>query len=1374
MPDPSHLRTVRLTVARSVAGTAREHCIRGPLDTTWGQVATALGLTGSAYVGAVTLPADHRVGDPPLVNGAVVSDVPAQEPPAHLLRIVATEGPCVGRCAALTDSRLTVGRGAGNQLVLNDPGLSREHCELRVAQGRAVVRDLGSTNGTVVDGSPVGIEPVELKVGQRLRIGGTTLAVERVPRPTADLNRSGTDETGRHAVHRPPRRPLLLADVELEVPGPPKAPTRRGFPWVSALVPLVMAGVMVALLHNALFAMFALLSPVMVVAQYAGDRVTGRGTQRTDTAEHVRAMARHAQDRVDALRVEQAARRRIAPPVSQALHDAVHRTSGAWHRGPHDEDYLVCRLGTGPAPSRVTVRDSTEAPRRLTVREVPATVSFARDRVVGLSGAHRHRSAYAVCAQFIAWHSPRDLQILVLCAAAEGLARWAALTPAPHVTPHPASAHRVMLADPDDQRFTDAIAELAHAPTETDRVRSDLRPPHALVILDGPVAQIPAVADLLTQATRYGLTFLCLDDAGRLPAACTVNAHVDAVDLAMLDGVRYRPDLPSADLLARTARALAGLVDADPGDTEEQLPGAVPYDVLVHDELNLDIADPAAVQRHWHSEAGTTRALLGRGTDGATWVDLASDGPHALVAGTTGAGKSELLQTLIASLALANPPDRLSFVLIDYKGGAAFQDCAQLPHTLGLVTDLDAHLTSRALRSLEAEVRRRERLLATVGAADIDAYLGCPGVAALSRLCIVIDEFRVLSEELPDFVNGLVRIAAVGRSLGVHLILATQRPAGVVSGDMRANVNLRIALRVRDVADSHDVIDSDAAVRIPATCPGRAVVRTGGGRPRLVQTAWTGTPLATATVPLLVAPVHPATGGPLWPTALADPSTGTALSVLARSARIACEQRAIHPPDSPWLAPLPDVLRVPPGRPATRTLSGRAATGDTQPIGLLDLPDEQEQAIVGWDPSLDGHLAVVGGPRSGRTSAARMLLQQVCARHSAHDLHVYVLDGSGSLAQFADAPHCGGVLRRDELTRTLRLVDWLTSCIRSRQGRPEAREPRILLVVDGWEVFQELSNEHTVGELEDRLMQVCRDGAGHGISVVATGGRNLLTGRVATLFTTSLAMRMADPSDLLLAGLRSSRIPADMPPGRALLLPEGQEVQLGLAEPAPARYDGAGESTVHRIGTLPDRVTLGEVPAVGPDEVSLGVDVDGPATLPTGQSGEAGWLVCGPPRSGRTTSLVTLAHGLLSRRAVGWLGVQRPPDMLPDRVHRMSPDDSAGVGRWCTEHPDGVVLIDDLDQLAGMPAEDALTEYLARNRSTGAIVCGSGAAPELAAAFRGLAPALRRRQTGILLQPGRHDGEVFTVRLGSTDARRPGRGVLVVRGQVREVQVAVP
>ena len=303
-------------------------------------------------------------------------------------------------------------------------------------------------------------------------------------------------------------------------------------------------------------------------------------------------------------------------------------------------------------------------------------------------------------------------------------------------------------------------------------------------------------------------------------------------------------------------------------------------------------------------------------------IDFVADGPHGLVGGTTGAGKSELLRTLVAGLAASVDPDHLTFVLVDFKGGSAFDECARLPHTVGMVTDLDQHLAERALRCLEAELRHRERVLRDAGAVDLPDYLRKGLPEPLPRLLVIIDEFATLKAELPEFIDALVGVAQRGRSLGVHLLLATQRPQGAISDNIRANTNLRIALRVQEPTDSTDVIDVPDAAGIPRTAPGRAYVRLGPGEVVAIQTALsTGSRQEAALAPVDVAPFvygpaprpassppPPGLGAPP-PGGLADADGGmegdTDLSVLVAAIRDAFARTGRPQPRRPWPDPLP-------------------------------------------------------------------------------------------------------------------------------------------------------------------------------------------------------------------------------------------------------------------------------------------------------------------------------------------------------------------------------------------------------------------------------------------------------------------------------------
>ncbi len=249
---------------------------------------------------------------------------------------------------------------------------------------------------------------------------------------------------------------------------------------------------------------------------------------------------------------------------------------------------------------------------------------------------------------------------------------------------------------------------------------------------------------------------------------------------------------------------------------------------------------PDGAQRPAMKRAGGLRALVGRGKGDNLYLDLRAHGPHALVGGTTGSGKSEFLQTWIMGMATAYGPQRVTFLFVDYKGGAAFADCVNLPHCVGLVTDLSPLLVRRALTSLRAELRYREHLLNRFGAKDLLELETSGNPEAPPSLVIVVDEFAALVQEVPEFVDGVVDVAQRGRSLGLHLILATQRPAGVIKDNLRANTNLRVALRVADDDDSRDVIGTVEAAGFDPALPGRAVAKTGPGRLESFQAAYVG------------------------------------------------------------------------------------------------------------------------------------------------------------------------------------------------------------------------------------------------------------------------------------------------------------------------------------------------------------------------------------------------------------------------------------------------------------------------------------------------------------------------------------------------------
>ncbi|HET7398729.1 MAG TPA: FtsK/SpoIIIE domain-containing protein, partial [Intrasporangium sp.] len=801
---------------------------------------------------------EDRLGLDPLVHGALLvvdgGSVSGAGAPAGrgLLELHVVGGHGAGRVVCLGRGTHLLGRAASCAVRLDDPGASRAHAALTVGESGIHLRDLNPTNRSTVGASPLPREGAVLAPGDRVRVASTTVALRRMPDPSP--RRPARD--GRVPIHRPPRIGARRAPVQIVFPDPAPGPRAPQLPLVALLAPLVVSGLLALGLHAVTMLLFGLLSPLLLLGQWAGDRRQGRRAHRRQSEQHARRTA-EARARLDvALAAEAAERDRDHPDLATMAVVARQRAPSLWCRHPGDDNHLVVRLGTATQPAVLTVSGGGVAAP--SVDHAPAVVSLRDVGVLGLTGPRgvALSLAGAVVAQLATWQSPREVRIAVLADSPDAERDWCWAAWLPHWLP---LASAPTMPSPGSPGRADTVGHPKDGPDElatwvegrrAGRAMSGAPEPELVVVLDGAqtLRGHAGVAGLLQHGPAMGVHIVCIathhDELPPETSAClTLGSDGSSAALmgptSTLDGII--PDLPTAGWLEAHARSLAPLEDAAPRHQEGTVPAHVGFRALHRADrvAPCDPVDASSVAARWSAHAGAARAVLGTAATGPYALDLATDGPHLLVGGTTGSGKSELLRTLVTSLAVSTPPDALSFVLVDYKGGAAFRDCARLPHTVGLVTDLDEHLTRRALSSLDAELRRRERLFASVGAADLAGYdrLRRADSLRIPRMVLVVDEFKLLADDLPGFVAGLVRIAAVGRSLGVHLVLATQRPAGIITGDMRANVQLRIALRMRDRGDSLDVVDGPEAAALSERFPGRALVRGAGDRLVELQTA---------------------------------------------------------------------------------------------------------------------------------------------------------------------------------------------------------------------------------------------------------------------------------------------------------------------------------------------------------------------------------------------------------------------------------------------------------------------------------------------------------------------------------------------------------
>ncbi|GAB2675993.1 FtsK/SpoIIIE domain-containing protein [Thalassiella azotivora] len=1269
-------------------------------------------------------------GDPPFVQGALVTVGRRGPDPARarrsggFLELHVVGGPDAGQVHRLGPGEHPVGRAGRRGLVVDDPDVSRRHATLLVDADGVRVRDEDSTNGTWVDGRRLGPGAVRLDLSSRVLVGSSTLALRL---PDADAAAVQPAGDGTLLVNRAPRLRQAPQAVEVRFPAPPTAPRTVRVPVVALVLPVVVA-VPLALLWSPMALLFGLMSPVMLLGNALSDRVTGRREHRRATAEHATSVSACRTRVRDALAAEQVRRRTAAPDpalVRSTVSTPLHRL---WERRREDEDLLALGVGTASLPSDVRVVDPAVddgAPQRPAVDDVPVTVDLPRVGVLGVTGPRHRRTALGrwLLAQAAATHSPRDLAVVVLAdpqgpddrgagpggaGAAWEPAGWLPHCRPEHLSPGLADAAGALVGTTADQ-VRRRVAELVgvldarlEAATAGLVGRRSWAGPRVLVLLDGArrLRAVPGVPRLLAEGPAVGIHLLCLEEGSAgLPVECgaTVTVHGEVATRLRLAVAGEPPvddvvaDLVSHHWFEGVCRLLAPLRDATPEADRHEVPDSARLLEVLHGLERPDPTDPGAVARSWRARPRSTCAVLGVGADGPHEVDLRRDGPHVLVAGTTGSGKSELLQTLIASLATVNRPDEMGFVLVDYKGGSAFAECARLPHVLGLVTDLDEDLTRRALTSLTAEVTRRERLLARHAAKDLDDYLatrdratslgvpadGPDAVPALGRLVIVIDEFRVLAEELPGFIDGLVRIAAVGRSLGVHLVLATQRPAGVVGADIKANVNLRIALRVRDDADSVDVVDSPRAAATSERTPGRALLRTGSGPLTEVQTARVGgrPPQAARTLPSWRRAGWPVLGDPPPPPGPPLPGDGpTDLQRVVAAVREASAVLGVQPPASPWLPPLPATLPLdsvrgtPPEHSGAEQDAGRR--GPSEPVrltfGLLDDPARQRQVPARLDLGSPQCLGVAGTARSGRTTLLRTLAVSA-ARAPAGQVAVYVLDGGGALTGLAALPVVGAVVPRDDPERVARLLRRLDAEVTRRQQQLSAggwsdlaewrrdasdgsAPPYVLLLVDGYDSLQQALEDQDAGRALDGLMPVLRQGPGAGVLTVVCGERSVLSGPLAAGLGTKLVLRTADPTDVVLAGVPPREAPRELPPGRGVLVDGHGWHVVQVAVPGDdasgsaqaAALEGAARTTAaaavlpFRVDALPGDVTESDLLAhpgaahlPGWLVLGLGGDDVAPTGWDLGRDGRR-FLVAGHPRSGRTTTLLRAVRALLA------------------------------------------------------------------------------------------------------------------------------------------------
>lgn len=670
--------------------------------------------------------------------------------------------------------------------------------------------------------------------------------------------------------NRTPRILEPLPSGEVELPTPPQRTPPPRFNWYTLLFPL--AGVLLTVGIYSLMSYDQQLAPCLMLPMailsalggILGTRSQRRQHQQEQEAKeraYQQALQQCARQLQQLQALQQHIRTEKDPPPGVLLARAKGRDRHLWERRPTDEDFLNLRVGVGALPSSVQVsapRPELPDPRFQPVLDLEAAYRWVPDvpllvdlraGPLGIAGPLplRENVARALIANLVVHHAPTEVHLLVIFPALR-MTDWEWVKWLPHTHVVDGSARFPYLAN-DSASAQELLNRLMDELNErrnrlASRRSDDALPdwPWLVLVVAGEQADPhhPAFHLLLSDGHRLNATAVFLDNRlTQLPQGCavvaevslpaTVQVHTVGIAAPPLSGTADQVDPGKAEELAR---ALAPLRVFSPESAV-----ALPSNIRLLDILGIRDILQYDVRRNWsdRSPDRLLKATLGIRRGGLPLIlDLShtGHGPHGLVAGTTGSGKSELLQTLVVSLALSHHPYDLGFILVDFKGGGAFASLTPLPHVLGLVTNISGNLAERALTALEAEIKRREHLFNQYNVNDIARYQELywkkqgQGMDPLPRVVIIVDEFAELVTDYPEFMDGLVRIARVGRSLGIHLILATQSPRGKVSQQIWANSRFRICLRVEDASESQDMLHRPDAAYLPRM-PGRGYLQVG-------------------------------------------------------------------------------------------------------------------------------------------------------------------------------------------------------------------------------------------------------------------------------------------------------------------------------------------------------------------------------------------------------------------------------------------------------------------------------------------------------------------------------------------------------------------
>ncbi len=1112
-----------------------------------------------------------------------------------------------------------IGRESACDIQYCNRFISREHAVLRYVGEKLMITDKNSANGVYVNGRQV--QTAELKLGDVVHMLGLCIVVGA---GYIAMNKADQCKMMSHRVvplsnkpsltylyptgtkidfyDRKPRKKYKLDEKEIEIESPPAPIPKTKIPLALRLGSNALMGGRALFTGNYISAISSLVLPTMTQGLTEKDRKEYEEKRVERYREYLRYVASEIESEI---KFEEAFYRDVFPSLQDTL-GFINARSRLWERRKIDEDFLTVRLGTGTIPM---VAEKKYAPRRFEMEpdfleeemyqlaekpsllhNVPITVSLRDNWVVGLMG--RQTQAMQMVIKLITYiaitHAYDDVKMIVL--APESMKKDLAFTKTlKHFWDNEQTIRFVATNSSDVQVITKYFRDKQTQEEEARKPgspKNDNKGPSYIVFaLDKNLFEQSEVFKELLQDREYrGFSFVPAFE--NVPKECTKLVDMrkgnvlidlnnpDAIDIPLtLDSVDFNYLRKSMGNLSRINLHL------DSSQTYS-LPSMITF-LEMYGVGRVEHLNPFS---RWerNNPVKSLAVPIGIGTDGKLFtLDLHEkhQGPHGLVAGMTGSGKSEFIITYILSLAVNFSPDEAAFVLIDYKGGGladAFVDPKRgihLPHVVATITNLDGAAIQRSLTSIESELKRRQEMFKKAksetgeGTMDIYDYQRLYRNKRVSEpmphLFIISDEFAELKSQQPEFMDALISAARIGRSLGVHLILATQKPSGVVNDQIWSNTKFRACLKVQGRSDSMDMLKRPEAAELKQT--GRFYLQVGYNEFfALGQSAWCGAGyvpqdqivkekegvvefLDTAGQVVLKAKEKK-------PQAKAD--SKQIVAIVKYLSDLAKRENII--PKSLMCEPLPAKLEY---SELAKEAEEQPQQGVSALIGRIDDPEHQKQYPLFLDLNNFHHMALCGLAGSGKSTFFKTMLYSLVMNYQPEDVNFYILDLSGgSLNAFKNVPHCGAYLTKENESDFDRMLALIQDVVEDRKKLFAEAEvysfddyvkvhklPVVLVILDGWTNILDFAKGQQYSLFISKNM---RDAANYGVRFMfSVNHMNEFSAKVSQELDYTIALQANDKFDYNeILHLRNAFVPPERP-GRGLCAIDGKAMEYHVAVP---------------------------------------------------------------------------------------------------------------------------------------------------------------------------------------------------------------------------------